>query len=855
MEWNERRAWKRIKGGTCGVIGGEETMRKGAAIILIGTVFLVSGAWADDLRLVPRSVQEFMIAPGESVGIGFQVEGDAVPESLEYRVMDYYGDERYRSTVSVSEEGIEVTLDRPAGYHELYFPRAGQTFGIGAMAPFSGERDEFFGIDAALSWMVEDDRREGLIANLARGGIGIARERVDWRAVNPRPGNFNWHARQTRFHPYPGGYDRVRSTYDSYDIDVLDVFYQSPQWIRERTDHYAFPENLAATSDAWERIGDRWRDYLGGLEAWNRPDAQFGGYLPADQYVPMVRAIRHGWDRGGMDVPMGGGGFSRFNRPYLDLAARNHLLDEVDYLSFHYYGDPLWMEEWVAGFREWLDDHGRRDLPLWITESGSLWHYPESRPPFRLQRETVLKQVMNAVEAKAAGVERYFAFIYPAYDGGRERNAGMTDEHGVPLRSMMGYLQTVSALSHSRYVGDLELGVDELRRVRAFQGSGDQTILVLYTGRVARRHSVELPFSTNRVAGIDGRDLSGADSRSVTVVDGLIFVWASSDAVEPYLERQTRSAELHAANGTGNRPPATPVILQPRLDVDRSVSANQVGYTLRADAATLTIPVRVHNLDNRMVRLDLHVRESYDGETNATLGRDRVNVAANSYRDVEFEIAAALLRPRMGVASVEVLAAGERVERIAPLALNLVVPWQLSDYGEAFRSRQAVSLRDLEPRTQLTSRPSVEGTTMLLTRDGNWRITGNFAEAGNSALDLEFWVPSSIRWEDVDAVLIRARFDRPTMARLRIRTGFGTSHHAANPMIRRDGDWGLYLFPLNTDNFYTDEDLNPRQVARMKRGLTPVERLALEFTHLDERVSENVLEISDVVFLGGSREE
>ncbi len=840
---------------------GDDFMRVRRAFFIIGVMGLLSGPLAADFRLVPHSVEDFLIDPGVASGIAFRLEGDSPPESVEYLVRNYAGGVRYRSSVSVSEEGdIEVSLGRPRGYHELYFPETEQAFGIGAIAPFEGETDDFFGIDAALSWLTEDERREGLIANLARGGIGIARERVDWQAVNPRPGEFNWHARETQRHPYPGGYERVRMTYDDHGIEVLDVFHSAPGWIRERTHRHAYPEDLVATSDAWQRIGERWKGYLGGMEVWNEPDIHFGGYLPADQYVPVVRAMRHAWDEAEIDVPLGGGGFALFNRPYLDLAARNRILDELDYVSFHFYGDPLLMEDWVGAYRQWLSDYGAETMPLWITESGGAWHHHESRPPLREQRAVAMKYAMNAVEAKAAGVARYFAFVYPRFSTDGNRNLGMTDEHGTPLRSLMGYFQAVASLSHKEYSGDLILEEGQLSRIRAFKGSGDESVLVFYSSYPTRRQTVTLPFEVNRVAGIDGRELAGAGGRRVTVSDGIVYAWANTSDVERYLDRETPAAEMQAAGngGTGNRAPASPVILQPRLDVDGGISANQIGYFIPSDLRQFTLPVRVHNLGDQPVSLDLQVREMPGNLRNVrSLGRSRMEVPANDFRDTVFEVAPALLMPRKGVASVEVHATSDEVERIAPLVVNLLLrgAGEIEDYAAAYPNRQNVSLVDPERRVELSSGPSVEGTTMFVTREGHWRISGNFTEPGNSSLSVELSTPSDIVWDEVDAILFRVRFDRATMVRLRVWSGFGTAHYAVNRMIKSDGDWAVFLFPLNTDHFYTYEDLNDQQIERMRRGLTPLDRLSLEFTHLDGDQSDNRLEISDILFIGGNRDD
>ena len=45
---------------------------------------------------------------------------------------------------------------------------------------------------------------------------------------------------------------------------------------------------------------------------------------------------------------------------------------------------------------------------------------------------------MKAIEARACGVARYFAFVYPYYEE-HASNFGMMDRRGVPMRSMAAY--------------------------------------------------------------------------------------------------------------------------------------------------------------------------------------------------------------------------------------------------------------------------------------------------------------------------------------------------------------------------------------------------------------------------------
>ena len=821
-------------------------IRRGA--LLVGLVFS-TGTLAAEVRLSPVSIEAFLVVPDSELSLEFVVEGDSPPQSLQYRIREYDGSERYRSSVSVQNGGISITLEPRAGFREIFFPETEQAFGVGEVAGASGNRDPFFGIDAGLSWLAEEDLREGLIANLARGGIAVVRERVDWRALNPRRGNWNWHARETWFHPYPGGYERARITYDQHGIKVVDPIFHVPEWMRRSEDPYAFPSDLGAASEGFGTIGGQWSRYHGGIETWNRPDLDFGHYLPADQYVPLVKAARYGLDKAGVRTPLGAGGFAAVNRPYLDLAARNGLLDHVDYISFHYSGDPIWMEDRVEAFRSWLEDHGSGGTPLWITESGASMAGLEGRTALQIERIRAMRYVMNAIEARATGVVRHFPSVY-SRSGSTDPHDAMTDEFGVPLRSLIAYFQAVEAASHRSYAGDLNLQLSILKRARVFEREGEDSLIVLYTGHPAWTQPVRLPFDIKRAEGIDGRDLRVAEGRSVTVSDGLVYVWAAASDVERHLARETRAADLkaRASREIPERPAFSPVILQPTPGFGENAFASQVGYLVAEGSERFALPVRIHNLGPESMDMEFEAREVSRRDDAVSLGRQRVEVSGSSHRDIVFDFSVSQLRPDEGTARVEVNQVGEQFT-VSPLALNVLTPARLEEVTGRYEGFQPLTLRNLERRAQLSTSEGVGGATLLITRDGYLRLSAAFSEAGSSTLSLDLPMPRNVDWSGVEALAVRLRFERPGMAELGIRTDYGTSHFAVNRIIKRDSDWGVFVFPLDTDHFQNQYGMTSRQADRMRNGLLPLERISLEFTHLDDTRGNNVVEIGDVLLL------
>jgi len=221
----------------------------------------------------------------------------------------------------------QVELKLRPGYYEIVFPGSSQEFGIAALPAFAGQRDPFFAIDSAMSWLVRDrSTRDGLLDVLRRCGVGMSRERLAWRAISPSTGTWEWDT--------PQGYETLRRAAADRGVEVLEMCHDAPGWLG-RVGKY--PADLAATARQWKQIAERWQSTWGALEVWNEPDIFFGDNLPGDQYVPLVKATAYAIQQAGSKRPVVGGVVAHFNAAFLDSCAANGMLDSVDVVSFHTY--------------------------------------------------------------------------------------------------------------------------------------------------------------------------------------------------------------------------------------------------------------------------------------------------------------------------------------------------------------------------------------------------------------------------------------------------------------------------------------------------------------------------------------
>jgi hypothetical protein len=514
----------------------------------------------------------------------------APPQDLTECVLRNYADKPMTRLPirTPAEKRAEVTVKLERGYYELEVPATGQRFGVVALEACPGEPDPFFAIDAAMSWLVNDRAlREGLIDVLHRSGIGMSRERLNWGQVHPAADRWDWETSR--------GYESLRLAHKQRGVAVLEMFHDAPAWLGliER-----YPDDLVATARDWRQITERWRDTWGAAEIWNEPDIFFGGNLSADQYVAVVRAVAYGLRQGQVSGPVVGGVLAHDNSEFLACAARNGLLDCLDVVSFHTYSRAMDMERLVTHYRQWLRENRREATPLWITECGQPWRKGPDRPPANQDAESALDITMKAVEARACGIARYFAFVYPFYEE-REWNFGMMDRAGTPLRSMAAYAQAARVLAGKRYIGDLAFENDAVQRARVF-ADDRETVAVLYTGKLDTNARLALDLPLQRIEAIDGRKLEPDAAGAISLVDGLVYVWLDGQRTGDRIRRDTPAMVLHeASRGKPPQPgPLSPLVLRYQSD-PQLVEASSGGYRVKqAPADTLRFTVRVFNLSD-----------------------------------------------------------------------------------------------------------------------------------------------------------------------------------------------------------------------------------------------------------------
>ncbi|NQU24811.1 MAG: hypothetical protein HQ567_26305, partial [Candidatus Nealsonbacteria bacterium] len=696
-------------------------------------------------------------------------------------------------------------------------------------------RDPFFCIDSALSWLVDrDDVRQGLLRALHRSGVGMSRERLSWEDIHRRADRWDWEGSRQ--------FDTLRRTHEKCGVEVLEMFHSTPAWLGLIG---KYPDDLAKTARAWQQIGRRWQSTWGAMEVWNEPDIFFGGNLPADQYVPLVRTIAYALHRGEIDVPLLGGSFAHHNRAFLETAARNGMLDCVDAVSFHTYGRAQQMEKLVADYRTWLRRHDREAMPLWITECGRPWSRGPGRPPHDQDAVSALDITMKAVEARAAGVARYFCFVYPYYEE-RTNNFGMTGSMATPLRSMAAYVQLISAVGHKSYLGDLKCDDPNVQRARVF-GDEHQTVAIVYTGRPDENARVKLPVTPLRLTGIDGRELEKADDETVPVPDGLTYVWLDRDGLADRLQTDVPAVRLwKIAQDEAAKPSApSPIVLRFQWD-DNAMRAESEGYHVLSETpGTTPLRVRVFNLDEKPCKVTLKTSFSQQMVRLAGSASQTHVVPAEGFADAVWLADLTGAFAATGRLQVTFTATNDRTETISPLWIDLAGEVKLADVLERYPRRVRLPIEQAD-RWQA----NIVGhgrMTITTTAEKHWRLKATFGD-GDKWVYPFFRLPDEVDLRRATGLVLRGRCDGPATAslaaggtvRLLLWEGdTGVAYLTSESILPGDGRWhtAVVRFADLAPSLANEPDAN---------GRLDLDRVRKISIGLNSRVRDSTLEISEV---------
>jgi hypothetical protein len=488
----------------------------------------------------------FFTNPGEVCTLSFVATQLAEGRELAYEITDYSGEPTGKTGRAVVRgKSLVVTETFPAGYYEIRFPELELVFGVASLPPFTGETDPFYAIEGLISSRPANRQRQ-MVELMVRGGIHYNREWCDYPGLEPVQGTIS--TSRDGFYTMAG----------EAGFQSIFCFADFPKWYYdggEKVGRRPPPRRLLGLDESIATLLERRRAGLMAFHVLNEYDVYD---IPGEAYLPTIKVA--GYAMAGSDLPLVGAPFCRGTaaESCVRSSIDNGLLDYVDVFSFHSYSNPEMMIDLIATYRQMMAGHRKAGMPLWITESGKPWSrglkqvtdtyggpLGNLHPQPGEDMKSALWITMRAVEAKAGGVVKHFAFTLPFFQE-NNNNFGMMDYHFTPLRSLMAYQNSIRELAGKVYLGDWREKPENVKIMRVF-GNTERTELtaVAYTGDEAPC-TVDLAGMPWRAArSIDGRELTIGPTGQVGFVGGLAYVTLNPEAVAAdALDTETKAMAL-----------------------------------------------------------------------------------------------------------------------------------------------------------------------------------------------------------------------------------------------------------------------------------------------------------------------
>ncbi|MDR2114949.1 MAG: glycoside hydrolase family 5 protein [Planctomycetaceae bacterium] len=792
-------------------------------LIILAVLFLTAPLFAVTLK--PENVEQFFVAPDTESIIRFQIVGDGKTETAEFRLS---GAETKTIPAVIDGNIISATVNLSRGFWELELDK--QRFGIVSLPAFKGKPDKFFAIDGALSWLVRDDQlRNGLVKSAKRNGITMIRERLSWNDIESKPNQFQWETGRR--------YDSVRKLCKEQGIEILDVFHNAPNWM-DTIEKY--PSDLVKTAKSWNTVANYWNTAWGGFEIWNEPEIGFGAELPADQYVPMARAIAYQLKQSNIPTPLFGGVMSHFHPIWLKNAAENGLLHDVDGFSFHSYDHAPSLEKLIGNYRNFLKESGYESIPLWLTECGHAWKRGTERPLPDQDLVSAVDITMKGVESRCCGVERYFPFVYPYYDE-REKNFGMTDKLGTPCRSIAAYIQLIHVLSGSEYVGDLKIEDSAVLRTRVFEpvafnseiNDRNELVTVLYTGTLPQPKSLKLPSGNiKKVESLFGEPLKLSDNGELLIrSNSLYYIWFDKASIVDYLKIDTNAMKLYqSAKKPRKRNDKIPaVVLRFQYDKEK-LAATPDGYFISLDIENpLPMKFRVFNLDQNENKYNLRFEIGSITET-----QNEVVVGGHGFADVIWNLPLEKIKISTGELQKLRVTVNEAKNRSLVLNLRGEATWDGVMSGA--KNVYELPINDLS-RWQKNAPPIC--ISEIECNDNIWRMTATFNKEGDRWVYPRLKLPDDVNLSNASGIIVEARCNGDALPRFFLFEESGAGY-INGPIFKSDGNW--HVIKLSFTQFQHAGATRPDENNQLD-----LDRVNFISLGVNSKESKCVLEIKKIV--------
>lgn len=670
------------------------------AVAADGSSSRYSGKSGVEVKMGTLQPHLFYFYPNQDHQLSWTIlSGELRPGNLDYTIIDMYARE-VSTGVATTDDSVTVTatVNLPQGYYLIQFPGLQARFGL-AVLPYlnpDNEPDRFFSIhadlnhDDRLTWLSAENhmtRHENLFKTLHNIGIRRVRDRLVMNKFAPRPDQWSWEGDNYR-------YDEARLLYDQYDIDFTANNAVTPNWMRSPEDQISgsnleenkFPSDLHAYTDAYLKIYGRWKNEMGVIEIWNEPSG-----MTYDRLGSLINAMAYAFKSKGHDVTIATAAFAGLKEKYVKKLGDMGCWDAVDMVTFHTYANPLQTEERTRFYKDIAGMPEHPYLPISLTETGQKYVggvWPD------LDQEYLRAEMIggNAAEAKAAGNEGFYPFVFKAAPFNTADNAtqhSLVDIYGTPFLSMAAYANAVIQLSHKRYLGDLTINKPQVLRARVF-GDGDTAVAVLYNDQET---AITLNAPAIDVFGIDGRRIDHAVNEDIFLEDRVMYVVFEQADLQEMIDTNTSAMELYQRNQKAAqlaKRKIKPVVLQHMPDYDHFEYHASAYHLNSIFEGNVPMYFQASNLSDQDQTITVSVETpGFLSTLNDTF--KTVNVPANSTANIAWYIRLEEEQPGFkGEVMLKGVSGSDSI--VAPVKFEVIVPREVPQVLESFASYRKIDI-------------------------------------------------------------------------------------------------------------------------------------------------------------------
>ena len=442
-------------------------------------------------------------------------------------------------------------------------------------------------VDSATAWFAKNqpDDQERFASLAALAGINWIRDRLTWRELEPKPGEFT-QAETT--------YDTSAAIQKRHGLKVLQVFHMTPDWAWESAldgEHPSgrFARDLRDVYRFCKAMAQRYHGQVLAWEPWNEANVStFGGHT-VDEMCSFQKAAFMGFKAGDPTVTV-------CWNVYTTTPTSLHTRGLLDNEAWSYYDTyNIHTYDWEHDYeRLWVEARKVAcGKPIWVTEADRGLKYTGPEPFCDLSREDEIRKARYIPQSYAsslhAGSIRHFHFILGHYCEGGTIQFGLLRKDMTPRPAYVALAAAGRLLAGAKCLGRWDIPGQPNAHVivfRAWPDGQERDVLVAWAEKKADwpgRGKTKVPFSLPeswRVRGVFdylGRQLDEMPNELVAEA-GFVVLPAG----------QTESLELQSVERSSRRVDSVcPVVLQVQMPRSTIVKIAPVpwsqGYEYRID--------------------------------------------------------------------------------------------------------------------------------------------------------------------------------------------------------------------------------------------------------------------------------